>query len=179
MRCKVLSVHRSPFGYVTTALQPKKTEAGNEFIAALESYINQWTDIEIKNKKKRSLNANAYMWTLCDKLAAKLGSTKEDVYRIFVKDYSIFDDVTVSVEAMDRLRKSWSAHGIGWFSEIVDDIKETVFILRLYSGSSVYTKSEMSRLIDAIVEECKTQGIETMTPREIDNLLNLMEVNNE
>lgn len=39
-------------------------------------------DIELKkHRKKRSLNANAYLWVLCGKLADKIGVDKESVYR--------------------------------------------------------------------------------------------------
>ena len=34
-------------------------------------------------------------------------------------------------------------------------------------GSSDYDTAQMSRLIEIIVEECKTQGIETLTPEEL------------
>lgn len=179
MRCKIVKVERKTFGRVILTIQPEASEAGNNFVSSLENSVGIWTDIEVKNKKKRSLNANAYMWQLCDKLGEKLRSTKEDVYRIFVRDYGVWEDVTGKKEAIKWLMHTWPQHGIGWFCEQLDDLSENMVGLRLYSGSSIYTKSEMSRLIDAIVDECKTQGIETMTPDELGSLLNLMEVNNE
>lgn len=41
----------------------------------------------------------------------------------------------------------------------------------LYYGSSTYDMAQMSRLINLIVEDCKAQGIETMTPYELDALI--------
>ena len=41
---------------------------------------------------------------------------------------------------------------------------------RLIKGSSQYDTKEMSLFIDGIVSECKEQGIETMTPSELDQL---------
>lgn len=38
-------------------------------------------------------------------------------------------------------------------------------------GSSVYDTEQMARLIDAIVQDCRDVGIETMTPRELDALV--------
>lgn len=38
-----------------------------------------------EHKVKRSLNANAYAWTLIGKIADIVGNTKEDVYRDFIK----------------------------------------------------------------------------------------------
>ena len=41
----------------------------------------------------------------------------------------------------------------------------------VWYGSSVYDTEQMSRLIDAVVEDCKAVGIETMTPEELDALM--------
>ena len=41
----------------------------------------------------------------------------------------------------------------------------------VWYGSSVYDTKQMSRLIDAIVQDCKAAGIETMTPAELDALV--------
>jgi hypothetical protein len=40
-----------------------------------------------------------------------------------------------------------------------------------YYGSSTYDTAQMHRLLDAIMEECKTQGIETRPQEEIESLL--------
>ena len=45
----------------------------------------------------------------------------------------------------------------------------------LYYGSSEYDTRQMSRLINLIVEDCKIQGIETMTPDELSALLDRWE----
>ena len=37
----------------------------------------------------------------------------------------------------------------------------------LYYGSSTYDTAQMSRLINLAVQDCKEQGIETMTPQEL------------
>ena len=41
---------------------------------------------------------------------------------------------------------------------------------KLYRGSHTYDTREMSILIDGTVDECKEQGIETMTPLELEHL---------
>lgn len=43
--------------------------------------------------------------------------------------------------------------------------------MRFFYGSSSYDTKEMARLIDEVVEECKAQGIETMSKNELDNLI--------
>ena len=48
-------------------------------------------DVEIKeHKEKRSLNANAYCWVLIQQIADEIRSTKEDVYKKFIREKGIF-----------------------------------------------------------------------------------------
>ena len=37
--------------------------------------------LELKSNKRRSMDANRYMWVLCDRIANVIKSTKDDVYR--------------------------------------------------------------------------------------------------
>lgn len=124
-----------------------------------------------KFRKGRSLDANAYMWVLCDKLAEKLGITKEEVYRSQIKDIGVFRTVEIDEKAADTLMHSWGLHGTGWVAERLDhSIHKGFTIIALYYGSSTYNTKQMSRLIDFIVQDCKEQGIETMTPNELQQL---------
>ena len=44
--------------------------------------------IEVKKyRSKRSLNANAYCWVLLEKIADKMGLSKEDIYKRMLQDY--------------------------------------------------------------------------------------------
>ena len=43
--------------------------------------------------------------------------------------------------------------------------------VRTYFGSSSYDTREMSVLINSIVDDCKEQGIETMTPDELKSMV--------
>lgn len=121
-----------------------------------------------KMRKRRSLDANAYLWTLCDKIASEIRAIKEDVYRQAVHDVGVFADVAVSDSKAKDISEAWEAHGIGWIAETMDHCKlPGCTKLRLYKGSSVYDTRQMSRLIDYIVEEAQGLGIETMTPAEL------------
>ena len=154
-------------------------EAVSEIEAKLEALgkvdPDKEYDITIEpRRKKRSRNANAYMWVLADKIAEKTQTTKEDVYReairrvgVFEDMSDIFKDVAVVDEAADWLVASWAKNGIGWFAEKYDSRLKDCTKVRLYVGSSTYDTKEMSRLIDEIVEEAKYLGIETATPDEI------------
>jgi hypothetical protein len=45
-----------------------------------------------------------------------------------------------------------------------------VYFYRVYRGSHTYNSIEMNKLITGTVEECKAQGIETLTPIELQRM---------
>lgn len=118
-----------------------------------------------KKKNKRSLNASAYCWVLCQNIALELSknsyTTKEDVYKKAIKDCGHFTYVPVREDAIDRYIQIWQAHGIGWIAEDAGECKSLkgYHNIMCYHGSSVYTVAEMQRLIDCLVDECNQLGI--------------------
>lgn len=137
-------------------------------------------DFEIKkHSEKRSLDANAYCWVLCGKLAEALSkddprATKEIVYRRAIQQVGIYQDVEINIEAVKTLSVAWGKQGRGWFIEQVDAAKNgKKSVVRLYYGSSCYTVAQMSRLIDFLVEDCRDLGIPTETPEEIAKMKSL------
>lgn len=141
--------------------------AVNEFMAKTKPFF---INIE-KEKKKRSANANGFCWTLCQKIAEAVGSTKETVYRKNIREVGSFDVVEVIKDGSERFIKRWEDNGIGWIAEKLQERNGYVTIIAYY-GSSSYNTAEMARLIDSLVTECKTLGIETMSPNELKSLVN-------
>lgn len=123
-------------------------------------------------RKKRSLDANAYFWVLCGKLAAKTRQKKNDIYRSLIKEIGDnFEIVPIRNDAVDTWCKNWEKNGEGWQCEILGNSKLDGYTnVCCYYGSSTYDTVQMSNLIDSIVFECKEQGIETMTPDELERL---------
>ena len=119
-----------------------------------------------RQKRKRSLNANNYMWQLCQKIAEKVGATKETVYRKNIREVGSFETVELISAGAARFIRSWEANGLGWVAEPISERNGYTTIIAYY-GSSSYTTAEMSRLIEAVVEEAKGLGVETMTPAEL------------
>lgn len=121
--------------------------------------------VEIKKKvKRRSLNANAYAWVLCDKIARELSKngyiSKNDVYKRVLIECGAFTYIPVKNAAVDRFIEIWHGHGLGWHAEDAGPAKtEGYTIIRAYHGSSVYTVDEMRRLIDALIDECNQLNI--------------------
>ena len=125
--------------------------------------------IQVKEfTKKRSMSQNSYMWVLLDKLAEKVNHSKEQIYRVYVKDYGVFQVLPIKNEAVESFQKKWAKNGLGWITEIMGESKITDYTnIIAYFGSSTYPTKEMSRLLDAIVRDCEDLGINTMPLDEI------------
>lgn len=122
-------------------------------------------DVEIKrDKKKRSLRANAYMWALCDQIGKVIRDSKENVYRRAIKEMGNFEAFQMKKDAAERFAAVWERNGIGFFTEIESAGDE--FTVFAYYGSSVYKTTEMARLIDWIADEAEGLGIDTASPCE-------------
>lgn len=132
-------------------------------------------DITIeKHKEKRSLDANAYCWVLCQKIADKVGITKEEVYKKQIKDVGKFEIIPIKDDAVETFIKAWTTKGIGWVCEVLNKSKLANYTnIIAYYGSSLYNTKEMSVLIDSIVQEAKSLDIETLTPSELEELKNM------
>ena len=123
---------------------------------------------EIKeHKQKRSLNANAYCWVLIGKIADVIGSTKEEVYRNYILHKGIYRIVTIDNKAANTFIKVWTEKGLGWICETSESKNEGFIDVIAYYGTSSYNTKQMANFIDYVVEEAKSQGIETLTPQEI------------
>ena len=115
--------------------------------------------------KKRSLNANAYMWRMVGKIAAAVLATPEEIYRDILKDigdnYEVF---AVRNEFAAKFPDIWAADHIGWIAEKIGPSNQEGYTdFMCFYGSSVYDTKQMSRLIDAVIRECKELGIETLS----------------
>lgn len=124
-----------------------------------------------KHKKKRSLDANAYAWTLMTKIAnhKDIRSSKEEVYEDMLQKYGYLDQdddgyIVITIKKginVKRLGGHWKFYKSNGKFDSYLAIK----------GSSEYSTSEMARFIDGVVYECKELGIDTMTPDEIKRMV--------
>lgn len=74
-------------------------------------------------------------------------------------------------KAAEAFCRSWERNGIGWMTDTGPSKIKGCVNVTVWYGSSVYDTEQMARLIDAIVQDCRDVGIETMTPRELDALV--------
>lgn len=156
---------------LTLAMARKDAQKGYQ---GLQEALSKGKPLEVEvkqHRKKRSLDSNAYLWILCQKIAEVIGSTKEAVYREFIRRVGQFEVTPIKDEAVDRWICNWQAHGLGWVSETVGESKLNGYTNVIsYYGSSVYSTKEMSILLDEVVIQCQELGIEVMDPAEIESL---------
>lgn len=143
-------------------------------ITSLEKLRGLELNLELK-EAKRSLDANSYMWVLCDKIAKKLSQdgsliTKEVVYKDAISNMGIFEVMIISEKALENFKRVWAKNGLGYIVK-VESRKDKAVKIHAYYGSSSYDKREMSYLINYIVALCKDLDIETRPQAEIDSLL--------
>ena len=122
-----------------------------------------------KYRKKRSLDANAYLWVLCSKIAEVVKSSKEEIYEQMLQMYGYFyqdEDgyITVTVKNevdMSKISGHWKfLKSNGKFSSYL-----------MIKGTSEYDTKEMSNFIDCVVTEAKELGIETLPPDELKRMV--------
>ena len=131
-------------------------------------FEQQGTDklYEIKEKKsKRSLTANAYYWSLLNQLAGVLRLDNEKLHFMMLKRYGVHELISVKSDI--------NIKGYFKYSEVVGkselDGKEFTHY-RIFKGSSQMDSKEFAVLLDGLIEECKEQGIPTLTPDEVAKL---------
>lgn len=149
------------------------TLRGTTDISKYEQMIAKGEELVITIKRKpRSLEANSYLWVMCQKISEVTRQTPEHIYRHHIREVGQHTYLPIKNEAVDRFCEIWAHKGIGWFAEPAWESKGIpgYTTVKAYYGSSVYDSKEMSILIDELVQECKRLGIETESPAEIERL---------
>lgn len=117
-------------------------------------------DIKLTNHRTaRTLTQNGFLWVLLGELAAKLNMSKESIYKSYIKDYGVYTVIPVKQELADRFIDNWNTNGLGWFCETTNSKINGYINIITYYGSSSYTKEEMARVLDAVIYDCKENGI--------------------
>lgn len=145
----------------------------NETGKALES-LNKKVSVEIKNYyKDKSKEAVNYCWLLCGKLAEKLLSTKEEIYKEMIRQVGKFKYVPVKSDRVEKEIADWEREGTGY--QAFDRGKATSLpghnVLQIYFGCHGYNSKEMSVLIEEIVTQAKENDIEVKPEKEIESML--------
>ena len=122
----------------------------------------------VQYRKKRSLDANAYYWTLLTKFADVIGLSNPEAHNMMLRGYGqseIFDGKAVYVtipdaEESEKKVNNATDYHLAPTSQVRmgnDDVLYRTY--RLLRGSRTYDTKEMSKLIDGLVTCCKEAGI--------------------
>lgn len=138
----------------------------------LEDLQNKNLDVVAKpHREKRSLNANAYFHVLSGKIAEKLGTSLTHEKNRMIREYGqyeVIDGMIPTLTAKEKYEdKMLDIEGV--HLKVVERSGGTVK-MAVMRGSHTYNTAEMSRLIDATVEEAKELGIETLTPDQLERI---------
>ena len=126
----------------------------------------------VKYRKKRSLDANAYLWVICTKLAEVHQTSKDEIYEEMLQKYGVlYQDedenyVIVTLKAdidTSKLEGHWK------YYRSSEDGKFKSYLM--IKGTSSYNTSEMAHFIDMVVQEAKDEGIETLSPNELERMM--------
>lgn len=132
---------------------------------------------ELKEKtKKRSLDANAFLWSLLNQMSVVLRMPPEEIYQGYLPDVGDnFEWHPCKPENVQRYTEGWCRGHIG---RMVDDMGPCRLpdlrgyrLLKCYYGSSDYDVPTFSRLLELVIQDCRQLGIETLSEREKSLLL--------
>ena len=150
---------------IVNPIEVKKSSAN------LFGLMNQITDIisthekplEItiaEVRKKRSLDANALLWKLCNEIAIVIKSDKDEVYLKMLERYGVFTHIVVKQNVVERVKGEWKT--VQEIGEVTIN-GNTGIQLRCYYGSHTYDTKEFSVLLDGVISEAKELGIELIS----------------
>ena len=125
--------------------------------------------VEVKQyRQKRSLDANAYLWVLLQKIAEAVNSSKDEVYLQMLERYGVFTHIVVKPHMVDKVKQEWRT--VRELGEVTVNGKKGIQ-LQCFFGSSTYDTKEFSTLLDGVISECKNIGVEVLPEDEIKTML--------
>ena len=134
-------------------------------------------ELELKKiRTKRGLTANAYYWTLVDKLARALETSKDELHKEIIQRYGVMktneDDNPIVFSILAGEDPTTINPYVRPFAEGNVNGKRFIHYYVL-KRSSELDSAEFNCLLAGIISECKEVGIQTLTPKEISELEHL------
>lgn len=142
-----------------------------DFVDGLEGEIEFTVG---KPKKRRSLDANAYFHALVGKIADKCRMSKIHCKNIMLSRYGQYEFVdgkmlTISVASEIDMSNREDIHCSAMGYEVFDGKQYTEYAIM--KPSHQMSSYEFSKLLDGTIDEAKELGIETITPAELERML--------
>lgn len=144
-----------------------------ELIVALVKLKDDGKTYELKeHKQSRTLTQNAYYWQLLGQTARLLKMSNTELHNQMLAEFGQIDTDIGAIIMKDSIdwRTLPHIHVRPTAATRVLDNGELYRVYHVVRGSSTYNTTEMSRLVDGMVEEARQQGIETLPPHELARL---------
>lgn len=136
----------------------------------------------VEHKEKRSLNSNNYYWQLLEKLSVKTHTAKQEIHNINLRHLGLLERIngqvvsvllpdTIETEKETLLADTYHLAPTRKVKEGTDGKMYRWYVM--LRGSSDMNVSEMAALVDLAVQDAKAQGIETLTPAELEHMREL------
>jgi hypothetical protein len=131
-------------------------------------------DIEIrKHRNIRSKNANAYFHVLINKIAAETGESDEEVKVRLITSYGALARNSDGTYMMWVLPQTADATDYYKYAVVYDQRTVNGVLCnmwKIYKDSHKMDTKEMAKVIDGAIAEAKELGIETDTPKQIEEM---------
>lgn len=174
---RIRDIGRSLDGSLTVTLESRRADAA----AARELARAESLEVEIrKQRRKRSLDANAYYWKLASEAAEALHVSKPYMHNCLLRKYgqietvdgqAVYTVIPDTEEAQRAVDEAQSYH-LKPTAQVKEGRDGTMYrTYMMLKGSSGYDTKEMSRLIDGLVSECREMGIETLPPEGLERMM--------
>lgn len=169
-RLKEMFRSRDGSGWIVTFFTKDKID-GDRF----DELAKYDCDIEIKRHRNiRSKTANAYFHVLVNKIAAETGETDEEVKIRLITSYGTLARTADGKYLMFVLPRDADATDYYKYAVLFDQREVngvTCNVWKVYKDSHKMDTKEMARVIDGAVTEARELGIETDTPKQIEEMM--------
>lgn len=161
-------VHSTNNGYILSFELKNPAKARQMVFDVRDKKINNLIIEVDKQRDKRSLRSNSFMWELCSRISEVMRIDKNEIYRMAIRHTTNYYPFPIDKDAIDDFVKIWKGHGEGWFVDVIDDYpeKEGFKLVFAYYGTSQYDSFQMSELIDYILEDAENLGIDVLSEME-------------
>lgn len=133
-------------------------------------------------RKKRSLDANAFLWKCLGDMAAALGMTAMDMYLDSLERYGKFIYIQTVESGYKEVQRVWRHTKIvGDFIGVnpITGEKEKYLEVLCYFGSSTYDSKEFSVLLNGVIEDMAELGLERPTDEHLKAIIEEVNKRNE
>lgn len=136
----------------------------------------------IPHKEKRRLSQNAYYWVLLEKLAVKTHIAKAEIHNTNLRALGLVEQIDnkpiyIMLEDSEKVEKdtlnATTYHLSPTHRTKTGTDGKTYRWYVMLRGSSSMNVQEFSALVDLAVQDAKEQGIETLTPSELEHIREL------